>query len=368
MRAHTHTADLARPRPSISDRLSQIPNRVWVSIIVVMLIGLGEPLYAKARYAVREELDFIAVTLAGWTEVAAGFGFAVMIVALHESWRAFWLKHWPYGNHDTRRQLVIFAGSIVYGALGSAAYAAFFGLIVYNFGFNLSLVIDQTFTAILIPIAISGVSESFGFRSAYVDERLAREEAGRAAAEARYDALKNRLAPHFLFNSLGALAQTAVEHPQAVESFVRSLSDIYRYVLQTEGRERVSLEEDWKAASAFLDVQAQRRPGTFTVSVDIPEAFRDRALIPMSLLTLVENALKHNVATRSAPLDLDIKAAAEGITVSNPVRPVLSVESSGIGLSNLGSRFRLAGAGSVAIAQTETVFSVTLPWLPEPTA
>lgn len=82
------------------------------------------------------------MTLAGWTEVAAGFGFAVMIVALHESWRAFWLKQWPYGNHDTRRQLVIFAGSIVYGALGSAAYAAFFGLIVYNFGFNLSLVID----------------------------------------------------------------------------------------------------------------------------------------------------------------------------------------------------------------------------------
>ncbi|MDM7985272.1 MAG: hypothetical protein QUV02_12555 [Maricaulis sp.] len=41
MRAHIHTADLTRSRPSITDRLSRIPNRVWVSIIVVMLIGLG---------------------------------------------------------------------------------------------------------------------------------------------------------------------------------------------------------------------------------------------------------------------------------------------------------------------------------------
>ena len=363
MRAQTQMATATRP--SLIGHLSRIPNRVWVSILVVMLIGLGEPLYAKARYAAREDLDFITVTLAGWGEVMMGFYFAVMIVAMHESWRAFWLKRWPYGTHDARRQIVIFAGSVVYGALGSAAFVAFFGLVVYNFGFNLSFAIDQTFTAILIPIAISGISESFGFRSAYADERLAREEAGRAAAEARYDALKNRLAPHFLFNSLGALAQTAVERPQAVERFVRSLSDIYRYVLQTEGRERASLKEDWKAASAFLEVQAQRRPDTFNLSVEIPDEVMDRELIPMSLLTLVENALKHNVATRNAPLDIHVSADANGITITNPVRPVLSVESSGIGLSNLSSRFGLAGAGTVVVSNTDDVFTVTLPWLPE---
>ncbi len=91
----------------------------------------------------------------------------------------------------------------------------------------------------------------------------------------------------------------------------------------------------------------------------------DRELIPMSLLTLVENALKHNVATRNAPLDIRISADESGITITNPVRPVLSVESSGIGLSNLSSRFGLAGAGTVVVSNTDDVFTVTLPWLPE---
>mgnify|MGYP007045538275 CR=1 FL=1 len=73
--------------------------------------------------------------------------------------------------------------------------------------------------------------------------------------------------------------------------------------------ERSGARPQRKAAAAFLEVQAQRRPDTFNLSVDIPDGVLDRHVIPMSLLTVVENALKHNVATRNAPLDINVTAS-----------------------------------------------------------
>ena len=344
---------------------TRIPPRFWVTVLVVMIIGLGEPLYYKIQYAISRQVAFLDAFVAGWQEVAIGFLFALAVATVHESWRAIVLNRWPYGERDRLRQIVIFAGSVVYGAAVAASFVWLFYTVLNDYGFNPGAVVDMTFTAVLIPIAISGISESFGFRSAYVNERIAREEAGRAAADARYDALKNRLAPHFLFNSLGALAQTAAERPQAVERFVRALSDVYRYVLQTEGRDSAPLSEDWHAADALLAVQKERRPDTLTISVDIPERYSSRTLIPLSLLTLIENALKHNVSTRSQPLDIAITAHDDGITVRNAVQPVLSVESNGIGLDNLDQRFVLAGAPPVRVEQNDETFAVTLPWLPE---
>lgn len=344
---------------------NRIPPRFWVTVLVVMIIGLGEPLYYKVQYAVSRQVAFLDAVVAGWQEVAIGFLFALAVACVHESWRAVVLARWPYGERDHLRQIVIFGGSVLYGAAVAAGFVWLFYTVLNDFDFNPGAAVDMTFTAVLIPIAISGISESFGFRSAYVNERIAREEAGRAAADARYDALKNRLAPHFLFNSLGALAQTAAERPQAVERFVRALSDVYRYVLQTEGRDSAPLSEDWHAADALLAVQKERRPDTLNISVDIPDQFSNRPLIPLSLLTLVENALKHNVSTRAQPLEIAITADEDGITMRNAVQPVLSVGSNGIGLDNLDQRFVLAGAPPVRIEQSETAFAVTLPWLPK---
>lgn len=367
MTLQTPSSAAAAGPASALDRLLaiRIPTRFWVTVLVVMIIGLGEPLYYKAQYAIRNEVPFLTAVRAGWVEVLIGFLFAVAVATVHETWRGLMLRYWPYGDRDRLRQCLIFLGSMVYGALTAIAFVWLFYTVIYDFGFRTGVVVNMTFTAILIPIAISGISESFGFRSAYVNERIEREKAGRAAADARYDALKNRLAPHFLFNSLGALAQTAAERPQAVERFVRALADVYRYVLQTEGRESASLEEDWAAADALLTVQQQRRPDTLEIKTDLPDIFAQRRLIPLSLLTLVENALKHNVSTRANPLTISIAASERGITVSNHIQPVLSVESTGIGLDNLDQRFTLAGAKPVRVDRDDEIFSVTLPWLPE---
>jgi hypothetical protein len=349
---------------SLQER-GRIPSRVKVAILIVMLIGLAEPMYGKIRYMIREDISLMEGLTAGWGDVAFGFLFAVAVVLIHETWRAWLLSRWPYGSNDRLRQMMIFGGSIVYGAMAASGFVWVYYTIMYSFDFSGSAAIDLTFTAILIPIAISGVSESFGFHSAYVRERVAHETERRAAADARYDALKNRLAPHFLFNSLGTLAQTAAERPETVENFVNALSGIYRYVLQTEGRERSSLAEEWTAAEALLTVQSQRRPGTLDIKTELPAQFDNNKLIPLSLLTLVENTYKHNVATRAEPLQISIRADEKGVVVENTIRPVLSVEPSGIGLDNLEQRFRSAGGAPVQISQTDAMFRVCLPWLPE---
>ncbi|MDC8003550.1 2TM domain-containing protein [Aureisphaera galaxeae] len=183
-------------------------------------------------------------------------------------------------------------------------------------------------------------------------------------ASAQFDALKNQLDPHFLFNSLNVLTSLIEENPVAATKFTTSLSKVYRYVLEQKNKELVTVEEELKFAKIYMSLIKMRFEDSivFTIPENInnPEA----KVVPLSLQLLLENAVKHNMVTPSRKLHISIVEENGNLVVRNNVQPKKVVkESSGVGLQNIRQRYYLITDRPVDIKDDGRQFSVAIPLL-----
>jgi hypothetical protein len=149
----------------------------------------------------------------------------------------------------------------------------------------------------LAPLA-AGFARSYFLR---LRERQAREARLRTRAdrlqrqltEARLQALRMQLNPHFLFNTLHAVSTLVGDDPAGVRRMIARLSRLLRHVLEESERDEVPLHEEADFLRAYLDIMQIRFQGRLAVELDVPDALED-VLVPNLLLQpLVENAVKH---------------------------------------------------------------------------
>ena len=142
---------------------------------------------------------------------------------------------------------------------------------------------------IVISLFMEGRAFLNNWRKAALDaERLQKEN-----ARAQYDALKNQVNPHFLFNSLNALTQLVYEDQDKAATFIKQLSEVYRYVLDTREKELVTIDEELSFIRSYLFLQQIRFGQKLQISILVDS--RDTLLPPLALQILVENAIKHNI-------------------------------------------------------------------------
>ncbi|WP_303311807.1 sensor histidine kinase [Hymenobacter sp. BT730] len=226
---------------------------------------------------------------------------------------------------------------------------------------------------LLITVICSLVMHSRSFLLSWREALLRNERLQKEMAQAEAETLRQQLDPHFLFNSLNALTSLVEEEPQLAVRFIRQLSQVYRYVLDARGREVVSLRDELEFAESFLFLQRIRYGEALQVTLPTPDSVPPQAVVPpLSLQLLIENALKHNVATASQPLQLRIELDESGrqLRVQNTLRPrrVAPGESMGIGLPNLTARYRHLTQQPVQVVRSDAEFVVTLPVLELTTA
>lgn len=179
---------------------------------------------------------------------------------------------------------------------------------------------------------------------------------------ARFEALKQQLSPHFLFNSFATLNWLIRADPAAAEQFVQQMSQVYRYVLHQGGQRSVTLGEELAFVEAYLYLLHMRFEQSLRVEIDIPAALRTWHLPPLAIQTVVENAVKHNIVSPEQPLTIRLTATADALVVRNTLQPRLSPEpSSGIGLKNLSARFQFLGSPRLVTQAVDGYFTVTLP-------
>ncbi|MDG5768291.1 histidine kinase [Balneolales bacterium ANBcel1] len=198
-------------------------------------------------------------------------------------------------------------------------------------------------------------------RSAVEAEQLRTE-----LADARYRALVDQLNPHFLFNSLNTLSHLVHDDPEASDRFIRKLSQIYRYLLDVQHEELVTLERELAFAEDYLSLQSIRFGERLVYELNRPgEEIRRLLLPPLSLQLLLENAVKHNAASTGKPLRITVDTDHQELVVTNTRRPRSSPsgESRGVGLRNIKRRYALLTRREPRIEQTETEFRVALPLL-----
>jgi two-component system, LytTR family, sensor kinase len=178
----------------------------------------------------------------------------------------------------------------------------------------------------------------------------------------QYETLKNQINPHFLFNSLNTLSSLVRTNPDLSEEYIQKFSSIYRYILENQESNLVPLSHELQFVRDYFSLQKIRDEEKINLSIEINNE-GSLQVPPVSLQLLVENALKHNSATRNNPLDIVIyNEGIDKLVVSNNIQPKTSITaSSRKGLKNLNERSRLILNREIEILQSENFFVVKIP-------
>jgi len=177
------------------------------------------------------------------------------------------------------------------------------------------------------------------------------------------ETLKNQVNPHFLFNSLNTLSALISTNPEAADRFVNKLSSIYRYILENSQKDKVSLKSELDYIIDYLDLHKIRGEEKIllTLNVTDPDKYE---ILPVSLQILIENAIKHNKATRENPLTVEVFIEESNVVVRNNLqRMATKLESTEIGLKNLAERIRLVTGKPLQVEETKNSFIVKIPLL-----
>lgn len=182
---------------------------------------------------------------------------------------------------------------------------------------------------------------------------------------ARYTALQSQLNPHFLFNSLNTLIAEIEYDPKNAVVFTKDLSTVYRYVLQCQNKELVSLGEELEFARAYVFLHEVRLGNCIHWEVQIPPDYIESMLPPLTLQLVVENVIKHNSISVSKPMTIRITEELGFLVVSNTVNLKISNDSCGVGLKNLSNRCKLTLGKDIVVMSDKDVFTVKIPLLYE---
>jgi sensor histidine kinase YesM len=182
-------------------------------------------------------------------------------------------------------------------------------------------------------------------------------------SKAEMSVLKNELEPHFIFNCLNTLSYLILNDPQTAHTFNSKLATVYKYFLVNKDRELITLQGEIEFIENYFFVLQVRHDNKLHLITEINNQQEGIIMIlPCALQILVENAIKHNEFTDADPLNIRVVLNGEYIQIRNNKRPKpYLVNSTGIGLRNLSSRYRLICNKDILVETTENEFIVKLP-------
>jgi len=180
----------------------------------------------------------------------------------------------------------------------------------------------------------------------------------------RYAVLKNQLKPHFMFNSLNTLEGIIDENNEKARNYLQNLSFLFRYSIQEE--EITTLQDELRFAKSYAYLMKIRYGKSLSIEYAIDEKYNFYYTMPFCLQLLLENAIKHNVISDKYPLRISIETTDnQTIKVCNAIQPKLDAGTSkGVGLTNLGNRYRLMFEEEVIITKNGD-FTVEIPLIKE---
>lgn len=218
--------------------------------------------------------------------------------------------------------------------------------------------------AVTITLISSLFLHAFYFYRALQKREVKEQKIIAGTASARFDALKNQLDPHFLFNSLNVLTSLIEEDPYQAQKFTTSLSKVYRYVLEQKNKDLVTVDEELNFARTYVRLLKMRFEDSIIFAIPEQAADPEAKIVPLSLQLLLENAVKHNVVTSSRPLHIKVYEKEGNLVVENNLQEKQVVKkSSGVGLQNIKQRYGILTDRQVQIVKAKSTFSVSLPML-----
>jgi Putative regulator of cell autolysis len=182
--------------------------------------------------------------------------------------------------------------------------------------------------------------------------------------QSQCDALANQINPHFFFNSLNGLsALIRKKNDENTLSYVNKLSDVFRYILQSNKKGLVTLREELEFVQAFRYMMEVRFANKLAFNIDVSEDKMNLKIPVLSLLPLIDNIVVHNTIDSQHKMDVIIRLNEDmEMVVSNPVYPKFTPSvTNGTGIINLENRFALLMNKQIRIEEDGKIYTVYLP-------
>lgn len=319
-------------------------------ILAACSIAIALPAYYKIKFLLDGQMTVEQMLVpAAVYEVVFAFLLASLLLLLYRVGSRQIDRH---GRPALRRLLPLFL--VVAAASVAIAFTRFFFNVVVDWGSPASFEFDVAVLAVLLPLIVSGVAD-----------RIFLEGEARAAEQAtliaRFETLKARLSPHFLFNSLNTLVDIVEEDPKLAVRFIEELANIYRYILEHRDEQLVPLSAEIGAIRSLLYLLESRQPGAFEFDFSLAPGAETHQIVPLALQTVVENALKHNAYSAASPLKLKVFTDDDQLIVENTLNRRENVDSMESGLENLRTRVEHVCGKTVQVTETKTTYSVRVP-------
>lgn len=234
---------------------------------------------------------------------------------------------------------------------------------VLGYNLNLEDLKYGFFVGLTINIIFESLWEVLYIIEKFRDVAEEKEHIEQLQLHHEFENLKQKVNPHFLFNSFNTLSSLIGEDKVRAEKFLDELSRVYRYLLNNNERGMNSVEQETDFIRTYFQLLQTRYGNSLQMSIDIDPAFNHLEIPSLSLQLLVENAVKHNVLSKNNPVHVHIRTTPDKrIEVENNLnKKVLTVDSTGIGLSNIKKKYELLQREDVFIQSDDNKFLVSIP-------
>lgn len=275
-------------------------------------------------------------------------------------------KKFPWTGNALKRVSLQFVSSLLYSAITIYGAMMAYNKYVCLMPLDIQSAFSRTALAIGLVVAVAILSIELGLYF-FINWKRSLVEIEKYKAEsyqAQLQNLKTQVNPHFLFNNLSVLSSLVAESQDKAQDFIHQMSNVYRYVLDSDSTELVSLEDELKFINSYCYLLEIRFESAIVFDVSIDDVYKQKYIPPMAMQLLIENAIKHNEVSASFPLKISIYAKHNRLYVENTIQHrTESQESKGIGLKNIRKRYAFFTEEEVQVENTSKLFVVSIPFI-----
>ena len=301
--------------------------------------------------------------------VLYAFSVSIPFIKGNEYFTYLYDKYYPWLKNPFKRLLFSVSSDIIMMIIIIFAVNLIYHMIIFHHSFQ--EVITVTFYGFRFAIVFLSLGllifNVFFFFKNWKESTINEEKLKQEKLMFEYEALKNQVNPHFLFNSLTTLSSLVYENQEKAVTFIRKFSDVYRYVLEYQGKEIADLSTEKKLLESFSYLYKIRHEDHVFIDIDLPDS-TEIFVIPMVLQMLLENAVKHNSSSKDSPLKISIRINNDYIEVKNNIQPrSVIVESNEIGLKNIILQYKYLTDKEIIIEDNNENYIVKIPVLTKTT-
>ncbi|WP_147275778.1 sensor histidine kinase [Adhaeribacter pallidiroseus] len=221
----------------------------------------------------------------------------------------------------------------------------------------------------LFGVLVAAFYELLFYMEAWKKATQEAEELKKINLIAQLESLKNQVKPHFLFNSLNTLTALVETDSAKAVKFIAELAQVYRYLLQSNEKELIGLDQELQFTQAYFFLLRTRFGEGISLGIDVAENLKNYLIPPLTLQILLENAMKHNQVSVRKPLTVSIRSEQDWLVVRNNFQPKRGqVLTNKVGLANIAAKYKILDQPAIIITQEPESFTVKVPLIKAETA